>query len=297
MVTASPIRRLAVPFVAALGLVGMFAPMASAGVRGIPAPFTVQLDAQPPAGEPWEFQRVFPHALSVHSGDVILSQWAGTGAPHTATFVPAADAETWRQQHQGPGGDYSFIVPDSAVGGDDPELVLNPAVVAPSSFSCGGPENPCAFDGSSVVNSGFQFSDPSNQPAFAVQVTAPVGSYSMLCLVHPGMEIPVRVVSHGTVIPSPAAVTARANDEVEHAIDVDGPTADAQAQQVLTTDLGGGHTRWTITAGGFSNQVSADEFVDSGLTIRVGDQLTITGKEEIHTATTPLEAVSRCRSS
>jgi hypothetical protein len=33
--------------------------------------------------------------------------------------------------------------------------------------------------------------------------------------------------------------------------------ADAQAQQVQTSDIGGGHTRWTISAGGFYKQVSA----------------------------------------
>ena len=92
--------------------------------------------------------------LTVDQGDVVDAAWDGTDTPHTATFVPTAHPEQWRADHQGQGGDLSLIVPDSAVGGDDNELVVTPAVAFPSDPSCGTRSNPCVFDGSSIVNSG-----------------------------------------------------------------------------------------------------------------------------------------------
>jgi plastocyanin len=254
--------------------------------------YTVMVDAQPTPGEPWAFESYFPHAIKVHQGDTITAAWNGTDFPHTATFVNTTNPDAWRQHNQGPSGPYTVVVPDSAVGGDDNELVFNPSVLFPSSFGCGTAAIPCSFDGTSVVSSGVLFSNPSAQPSFSVQVNAPVGHYSLLCLLHPGMDIPVDVVSPDQSIPSPAQVSALGAKEAARANAVDAPKADAQAQQVTTSDIGGGHTRWTISAGGFYKQVSANEYPDNGLTIRVGDELQVNGTEEIHTATFPLSAAS-----
>ena len=46
------------------------------------------------------------------------------------------------------------------VGGDDGDLIENPKVVAPTDPACGTEAAPCSFDGTSVVSSGFQFSNP-----------------------------------------------------------------------------------------------------------------------------------------
>ncbi len=254
--------------------------------------YTVVVDGQPTAGEPWAFEKFFPHAIKVHQGDIITTAWNGMDFPHTASLVNTADPVAWRQQQQAPGQAYAVVVPDSAVGGDDPEAVLNPTVLFPSSFGCGTAAAPCSFDGTSVVSSGFLFSNPSVQPSFSVRVDAPVGHYSLLCLIHPGMEIPLDVVSAAQSIPSPAQVASQAAREAARANAIDAPKADAQAQQVQTCGIGGGHTRWTIPAGGFYKQVSANEYVDTGLTLRVGDELQVNGLEEIHTATFPLSAAS-----
>jgi plastocyanin len=263
---------------------------APAGAAG--SVYTVVADGQPTPGEPWAFEKFFPHAIKVHQGDTLTTAWNGTDFPHTATLVNTTNPEAWRQQNQAPGAAYAVVVPDSAVGGDDPEAVLNPAVLSPSPFGCGTAAAPCSFDGTSVVSSGFLFSNPSAQPSFSARVTAPVGHYSLLCLVHVGMEIPVNVVSSGQSIPSPAQVDAQAAGEAARANATDAPKADAQAQQVQTAGIGGGHTRWSISAGGFYKQVSANEYPDAGLTLRVGDELRVNGLEEIHTATFPLSAAS-----
>src|SRR5437016_6178776 len=73
--------------------------------------FSVHIDGQPPDDEPWAFNRFFPDELKVHQGDTVQVSWAGTETPHTATAVPAADANAWRKQNQGQGGAYSLVIP------------------------------------------------------------------------------------------------------------------------------------------------------------------------------------------
>ena len=265
---------------------------ASAG--GVSATYRVQLDARPPAGEPWSFLRYFPRELTVHPGDIVDAAWGGAGAPHTATAIPDGNIASWVADNQGPPGPedpsefpWALQVPDTTVGGDDGEVVLNPAVAAPSDPSCGTSSDPCAFDGSDVVNSGFQFSSPGSQPSFYVHVTAPVGEYAFICLVHPGMEMNLHVVGGGQSIPSPEEVATETTRQIHRARDVDGPTADDLAQTVKRTHLPSGHTRLTMWAGGFWRQVSADEFPDDTLQAHVGDRIKVLGNFEIHTATFP----------
>jgi plastocyanin len=249
--------------------------------------FTVKVDGTPPTGDPWAFLRFFPGAsLRVHPGDVIDFAWAGTDTPHTSTLVPDADPAAWRQGNQGQGDAYQDPIPDSMVGGDDGDLIENPKVVAPTDPTCGTEAAPCSFDGTSVVSSGFQFSNPTAQPSFFASVDAPVGTYSFLCLLHPGMEDVLKVVPDATTIPTPAEVDAKAAKQLTKAINVDGAAADLQAQ-TLAVAVGGAHTKVLINAGGFSNQVSANEFPDNPVTVSVGDRIVFSGMPEIHTATFP----------
>lgn len=257
------------------------------------ATYGVQLDAPPPAGEPWSFLRLFPgNGVEVHQGDVIESTSASTEAPHTATFVPSDDPNAWRADNQGPGGPWATIEPDQLAGGDDDELVFNPAVAFPSDPSCGAQGNPCTFDGNGVTNSGLINPDPGNPPSTFTEVTAPVGTYSLLCLLHPGMQTLIKVVEPGQKIPSPGQVQQKVEKQVAAAVTNDGPVADAFAQRVSVGNIGDGHVRWTIDAGGFFKNVSANEFVNSGLTVHTGDEVRVQGNFEIHTATLPAGAVS-----
>ena len=103
---------------------------ATLGPVAAQATYRVQLDAQPPAGEPWAFLRMFPGPkLAVHQGDVVRSTSVALDTPHTVTFVPSDDPDTWRADNQGPGGAWAPIEPDALAGGDDDEEpVINPAV-------------------------------------------------------------------------------------------------------------------------------------------------------------------------
>ncbi len=209
------------------------------------------MDARPPAGASWQFNRFFPGGtLQVHPGDVVNFAWRGAGAPHTATLVPEADADAWRGENQGAGGAYELVALDTAFGGDDGEPIFNPAVLAPSPTGCGSTEAPCAFDGTAVVNSGFMFSNPADQPSFAMSVDAPEGTYAFLCLLHPGMQATLEVVDPAQAIPSPAEVRTEARAEVQTAVGVDGPAAERMAQRLRRTDIRGGSERVTLNAGG-----------------------------------------------
>jgi plastocyanin len=273
----------------------MLAPVA----RAVAATYRLQLDAKPPVGEPWSFLRFFPGGtLKVHQGDTVDAAWAGVGTPHTATAIPAGNADAWRANNQGPGGPvnpatypWATEVPDATVGGDDDEIDLNPMVAAPSDPSCGTELNPCAFDASTVVNSGLQFSNPTNQPHFFVNVTAGAGRYSFVCLLHRGMQVHLQVVDPLTTIPTPDDVAATTKQQVHDARTSDGEIADDLAQTVKRTP-DGDHTRVTIWAGGFWDQVSADEFPDRTIRVHVGDRLRVLGNFEIHTATFPKRSAS-----
>lgn len=258
--------------------------------------YTVRVDARPPAGASWQFNRFFPGTtLRVHPGDVVNFAWRGAGAPHTATLVPEADPDAWRGENQGPGDPYELIVMDTAVGGDDGEPIFNPAVLAPPPTGCGPVDAPCAFDGAAVVNSGILFSNPADQPSFAVTVDAPEGTYAFLCLLHPGMQATIEVVDPAQAIPSPADVRAEARAEVRTAIDVDGPAADRMAQRLRRTDIGGGHERVSLNAGGFVNQVSANIFRSRVVRVHVGDEIRFRGMQEIHTVTFPASSAEELR--
>lgn len=284
---------------AGLVLTGTVALLGALFATGIPAAqavtetYRVQLDAKPPKGEPWDFMRIFPAVITVHQGDVIDAAWANPEAPHTATLVPSDDANAWRDANQGPGGPqdpsvypYALQVLDTSVGGDDAEVILNPAVAAPTNPMCGADATtPCDFDGVSVASSGFMQGAGNH---FFARVTAPVGTYSLLCLLHPGMQETINVVAASETIPSPQDVADEVHQEVQQAKRVDGPAADAQAQMVRSKELANGHRLWTIWAGGFSNGVSANEFPDAGLAVQPRDRIRVKGNFEIHTATFPL---------
>jgi plastocyanin len=258
------------------------------------AHYRIQLDAKPPSGEPWDFLRYFPQSITVHQGDVIRAQWGGSDAPHTATVIPSGNPNAWRADNQGADQPqnpatfpYTFQVPDQLVGGDDNQVDINPAVAAPTDPTCGTPGSPCTFDGSSVVNSGFQFSNQSAEPSFSVKVDAPAGTYAFVCLVHPGMQAILHVAGDSKSIPSPSDVTDKVDHQIKRARNVYGPTADDLAQATHRRQLSGGRTLLSMWAGGFWNKVTANEYPDQNLKVHVGDKVRVLGNFEIHTATFP----------
>jgi plastocyanin len=273
-------------------LMVLLRPAASHAAAG-PKTYTVKIDAKPPRGEMWDFMHFFPSSLAVHQGDTIHFIWNGAGGPHTATLVNAARAHRWRTLHQRAGDNYQLFVHDTRFGGDDKGLIVNPKVASPSNPTCGAPSTPCAYTGVGVLNSGIQFSDPTNQPSFDVTVdpSTPVGEYTVLCLLHPGMEMHLYVVAPGARIQSPGQVAADARAEISHAKKVDGPAADAKAQRVRRQRMAGGHVHWWIHAGGVVGGVTADEYLDRTLRVHRGDRITVRGSMEIHNLAFPVKRV------
>jgi plastocyanin len=261
------------------GIVAGIAPVASAS----PATYRVQADTFPPGQEPWEFTQFFPSGgLTVHEGDLVDANFSGFGF-HTATLIPSAHPNAWRSVWQAPGAPFAVEVRDNALGGDDNEIVFNPVAVA-DRHKCGkAASSPCTFNGVEPLNGGGHGSGQS----FFVRIAAPPGQYSLLCLLHAHMQVPLTVAAPGASIPSPAAVDAQAQKDIANAKQVDGPAADAQAQAVNRRVLGGGRRLVTIHAGGSARGVSAIEFNDNGLTLHVGDRLRVLGTNEIHTASFP----------
>jgi plastocyanin len=264
------------------GLVAGIAPPAGAS----PDIYRVQADTFPPGQEPWEFTQFFPSGgLAVHEGDLVDANFSGFGF-HTATFIPSAHPNAWRSVWQAPGGPFGVEVRDNVLGGDDNEIVFNPVAVA-DRHKCGkAASSPCTFNGVEPLNAGGHGSGQS----FFVRIAAPPGQYSLLCLLHAHMQIPLTVEASGASIPSPSAVDAQAKKDIVNAKDVDGPAADAQAQAVNRTPLQGGRRLVTIHAGGSARGVSAIEFNDNGLTLHVGDRLHVVGTNEIHTASFPISS-------
>jgi plastocyanin len=263
-----------------VAIVGLVAP--GAGAHG--ETFRLQLDARPPQGKNWDFLRTFPLALKVHQTDIVQAAWAGAGAPHTATFI-SGDADQFRV-------DNPLFIPEGPGGlGDDGDVIGNPAVFGPSDPTCGAADNPCVFDGSSVANSGFLFSSPGSQPSYFVEVTAPVGDYTVLCVVHVGMQAKLTVAPDDEIIPAPHQVADTAANQVKRAKRVHGPAADREAQEVTAVGIGGGHKRFTINAGGFVRQVTANVYPAAGIDMEKGDRLRVLAQPEIHTATFPADAI------
>ena len=281
----SRMLRIAVVVAVAMGAASLAVPAGA-----VSQSYKVHVDGAPPTGEPWAFLRFFPSTpLRVHQGDVVDFAFSATDTPHTATLTPDADPEAWRTTNQGASGQYGVEVPDSQFGGDDNSVVLNPLVGAPSDPTCGTSTNPCSFDASKVVSSGVQFPNPSQQPSFFVTVSAPVGSYSFLCLLHPGMEVSLNVAADSTSVPTPQQVSASAAKQLKHATKVDGAAADAIAQTITIRHPAGG-TIVKLNAGGFSNNVSANEYPDNPVVVSVGDTIKFAGMPEIHTVTFPRSA-------
>lgn len=273
--------------IAVIAAVAMGATSLALPAGAVSQSYKVQVDGAPPAGEPWAFLRFFPStSLSVHQGDVVDFAFSATDTPHTATLTADADAEHWRTTNQGASGQYASEGPDTQFGGDDHSVVLNPLVAAPSDPTCGTSTNPCSFDASKIVNSGVQFPNLSQQPSFYVTVSAPVGSYSFLCLLHPGMEVSLTVAADSTSVPTPQQVSASAAKQLKRETKVDGAAADEIAQTVTTAHTVGG-TIVKLNAGGFSNNVSANEYPDNPVVVNVGDKIKFAGMPEIHTVTFP----------
>lgn len=163
------------------------------------------LSADPAAqGAPASGLRFYAPSLNVAKGSTVNFIFKGF---HTATLLPAnTDVEAWTQDnaggHEKPWSDIILDLDDTAADGstaDKPSLKGNPRVAFPTGAgTCSTVENPCSYDGTSVVNSGFPFAP---NYSYAVTIDAAVGdTVWIIAFPHAHMRLRMTVVD-------PAAAT------------------------------------------------------------------------------------------
>lgn len=150
-----------------------------------------------------ESMRFLAPTLKVHKGDALTFDFAGF---HTASLLPVgADFLAFRGANTGGVGKaFSLLIPDAddttaeGATSDKPAVKANPSALLPSiggvPSDCGPADNPCAYDGSKVVNSGLPLGPPPQ--TFTTTVNAnPGDSFWVICLVHTHMFLRVNVVA------------------------------------------------------------------------------------------------------
>lgn len=219
--------------------------------------------------------------LNVHQGDTVTFQFRGF---HTVTAIPAGiNADDWRDAHMGPGGDYSLLQPDS----DDspPAFQFNKNDILASDPSCGATDNPCSYDGSTVVNSGL----PITIHTFSITVNdAPGSTFWVLCLLHGMMQLQVNVVADDATTTTQAAINSYSTSTT--ASDNEQAAALIPALQQQTYHRSGGHKVWDAFAGFDGDGFGLDAMFPATLHIRKGQSVRwhfsqLTGN--IHTVTFP----------
>jgi plastocyanin len=218
------------------------------------------------AGAPVEGVEVnafLPRTVTVSVGDTVMWRFLGF---HTVTFLG------------------NNPPPDLFVPGPGPgELSAGPAF-----FPIPFPPAPGAatYDGSGVLSSGTPSEEGGAEtPPFAVTFTRP-GTYTYVCLVHPGQTGTVVVLPAGSSLPeTPDAVTARGDAELA--------TLRAALQQVEQGARPGSATVGSATVQtvsvGLSTAFGASlmRFVPGNVTVRRGDVIAFVNADSLapHTVT------------
>lgn len=247
------------------------------------------MDHAPPAGHNFEYVDYFPRSgVTVHTGDVVSFQWGATpDGLHTTTLLK--DGQTPQDAWQST----ALAVPDAEDG--DGALQLNPTIGAPTlpppgsgaPNACGDATTPCAFDGSSTLNSGTHPTDGTS--AFTVKINSPAGTtLNFVCLIHPGMAGSLQVVPDSTAASTASDVADAANTQAAQD-DADARAAAAAAGPATSTVDAAGHRTYTAIAGTASQYVEVAEFLPGAMTIGTGDRVTwkTTTIKDIHTVTFP----------
>jgi plastocyanin len=186
------------------------APPAGAGAAStlevhVGAPLFLEPQAR---GAPADGMRFYTPNLNVHRGDTLQFDLDGF---HTATLLPAnTDADAWVTANAGDvGKPFSLNSPDpDEVAGS---AKFNNDALLPLPLDCGRPADPCAYDGSSVVNSGVFNPDDLNAQgvSFSATINADPGDVvTFLCLVHLNMRRTLTVVADTETASTQAEIDA-----------------------------------------------------------------------------------------
>jgi plastocyanin len=257
---------------ALLGASVMLAGLFPATQAGAQATYDVRV-GQFLRGAPAESMRFFPASLTVHPGDVLHFTSEGF---HTATLLPTGVSTDDFVQDYASGLDepWSFLVADP----DEPpgNVKANNRALFPTDPACGAPDAPCEFDGSGnpidgVLNSGIPLAGPLD---FSVEVTADPGdTFWVICLVHPKMQMRVRVVGAGEQTTAPGQVAQETEQQV--ARDTDHARAlHARLDSKRTSHkIRGGGRVWDAWAGFDTQYLALYDFYPGVLRVNRGDRV------------------------
>jgi plastocyanin len=275
------IRRLRWVVVAAGGgLLAMLLPV-SVAANAPPTVYPIGVDHAGPANHDFEYVDFFPRAgIRLHAGDVFDFGWAqAPDGLHTSTLLKTG--ETVAQGLQ----EFPLVVPDT----DDPggQLQFNPAVLFPTSPTCGTAANPCTYDGTSSLNSGAVPTDGTSQ--FFARITAPAGStVTFMCAIHPGMVGTATVVpDNQPATPLPAVRGTALAQSIQDTVGA--LRAEAQAEATSVQQNPDGTRTITMTAGTATDFVEVVEMLPQTVTVRAGDTVrwVTKTKKDPHTVTFP----------
>jgi plastocyanin len=220
-------------------------------------------------GAPADGMRFYAPPLNVHKRDVIAFTMQGF---HTATLLPAnVDADQWVADNAlGFGKPYSFVVPDPDEGAAG--VKANNAVALPPASGCGDATDPCAYDGTQVVNSGLLPRDFTVQQfTFSVTINANAGSnISVLCLIHLAMRLDIAVVAD--------TETATAQDEIDafagQKVVRDARQASKAHLNLLATVKSSGHGTLDAFVGYDGDHFALDAMYPRKLELKKGQRVT-----------------------
>ena len=249
----SPAVRFLLGVVLAVALCSSVFASGSSRPAAAPATWQVQVGAAS-TDQALQAQAYGPSTLTVNIGDTVT--WSLNTFVHTVTFLS--------------GGEH----PPEAVPGEGNLLLLNPAVAFPS----GGP----TYDGSGYVNSGM-LQEPGQKFSLTMNKA---GTFSYICLLHPGMAGAVGVQPEGSAAPmTQAQVDAQATSELNAALQrAEGHRARAQHSSSPRPD---GTTAHTVVNGIGGQQGSVLRYLPGEVSVKAGDSISwpVQDPHEIHTVT------------
>ena len=255
----------------------------TAAAAATPLTITADRAAAIPAGHNWAYNDFFPRTIAVHRGATIRFDIQGF---HTATLVPAGPGPGTIRANMGLVKSDTDDTTPNPNGSTHTELNL--ASVFPIPGGCGSASSPCTFNGTSPVSTGAPLSGP--VAPLNVKITAPIGFYRFVCLIHPKMQGWLAVVPKELHPTTAAELSAKVAAQIT-ADKARGFAAEAAASKAAIHLNADGTRTWTLTAGTGSPDgfVTVLEMLPRKVTIKKGDKVTWVSRSvnEPHTVTFP----------
>jgi plastocyanin len=225
------------PLLLAAAAVALLAVPATAGAKTWTA-WAGSPVAKAPSGTPkqGELDQFFPSTLKIHQGDSVrvknnefhTASFLAKGQKYPAPFAPDPAGGTYQIPNDAAGNPFYF--------NGKPKLLYNPAVFAPVG-------NTTISD--TKEHSSGVYGKALGKAAVTYKFTRR-GSYTLICLIHPGMKAKVTVEPKARKVPSTAAVTAQvAREAVTAFANVKRVLKSTPATNVVYAGIGGKATNLT----------------------------------------------------